>query len=80
MIDDVDNYLVIEHFLDNAFLSKLISNGKQNMGSFNNYVDRILPLFDPPQPPLRGQFSYPKRGQKQTFFDPLPPSSCPRSY
>ena len=23
-------------------------------------------------PPLRGQFLYPKRGQKQTFFDPLP--------
>jgi hypothetical protein len=24
-------------------------------------------------PPLRGQFLYPERGQKQTFFDPLPP-------
>ena len=23
-------------------------------------------------PPLRGQFLYPERGQKQTFFDPLP--------
>ena len=23
---------------------------------------------------------YPERGQKQTFFDPLPPTSCPRSY
>ena len=23
--------------------------------------------------PLRGQFLYPERGQKQTFFDPLPP-------
>ena len=31
-------------------------------------------------PPLRGQFLYPELGQKQTFFDPLPPSSCPRSY
>ena len=41
------------------------------MGSFNNYVDRILPFFDPT--PLRGQFLYPERGQKQTFFDPLPP-------
>ena len=29
MIDDVDNYLVIERSLDNAFLSKLISNGNQ---------------------------------------------------
>ena len=40
-------------------------------GSFNNYVDRILPFFDPT--PLRGQFLYPEHGQKQTFFDPLPP-------
>ena len=24
-------------------------------------------------PPLRGQFLYPQRGQKQTFLDPLPP-------
>ena len=31
-------------------------------------------------PPLRGQFFYSEHGQKQTFFDPLPPSSCPRSY
>ena len=38
--------------------------------AFNNYVDRILPL--------RGQVLYPERGQKQTFFDPLPPH--PRSY
>ena len=30
--------------------------------------------------PLRRPFLYPKRGKKQTFFDPLPPSSCPRSY
>ena len=29
---------------------------------------------------LHGQFLYPERGQKQTFFDPLPPSFCPRSY
>jgi hypothetical protein len=43
-----------------------------NRGAFNNYVDRILPFFDPPTP-LRGQFSYPERRQKQTFFDPLPP-------
>ena len=24
-------------------------------------------------PALRGQFLYPERGQKQTFFEPLPP-------
>ena len=29
-------------------------------------------IFWPPLP-LRGQFLYPERGQKQTFFDPLPP-------
>ena len=28
-------------------------------------------IFGPP--PLRGQFLYPERGQKQRFFDPLPP-------
>ena len=27
-----------------------------------------FPFFD-----LHGQFLYPERGQKQTFFDPLPP-------
>ena len=36
--------------------------------------------FLPHPPPLRGQFLYPEHGQKQTFFDPLPPSSCPCSY
>ena len=41
-------------------------------GSFNNYVDRILPFFLTPSP-LRGKFLHPDRGQKQTFFDPLPP-------
>ena len=51
----------------------IIVHVKYNLhkGAFNNYVDRILPFFDPP--PLRGQFLYPERGQKQTFFDPLPP-------
>ena len=44
------------------------------MGAFNNYVDRILPMFDPP---LRGQFLYPEHGQKQTFFDLLPPTLLP---
>jgi hypothetical protein len=42
-------------------------------GAFNNYVERILPFFDPPPPLMRGQFLYLERGQKQTFFDPLPP-------
>ena len=32
-------------------------------------------IFSAPTPtpnPLRGQFLYPERGQKQNFFDPLP--------
>ena len=47
-------------------------------GVFNNYMDRILPFFDP----LRGQFLYSERGQKTDMFWPPspPPSSCPRSY
>ena len=45
-------------------------------GPFSNYVDTILLFFDPP---LRGQFLYPERGQKQTFFDPLPPLSWSRT-
>ena len=36
-------------------------------GSFNKF----FAIFDPP--PLHGQFLYPERGQKQTFFDPLLP-------
>ena len=40
-------------------------------GTFNNYVDRILPFFDPCD--LRGKFLYPERGQKQTFLTPSPP-------
>ena len=61
------------------------SNSKQRLGrgsvycyipkgAFNNHVDRILPFFDPlsPLPPVRGQFLYHERGQKQIFFDPLP--------
>ena len=38
-------------------------------GAFNNYVDRFWPFLDPP---LRGQFLYPERGQKQLFFAPPP--------
>ena len=42
-----------------------------NKGAFNNYVDRILPFFDPS--PLRGQFLYPERGQNRHFLTPSPP-------
>ena len=58
--------------------SKTVQKGSRKLtldmcpkGPFNNYVDRILLFFDPP--PLRGQFLHPGSGQKQTFFDPLPP-------
>ena len=44
-------------------------------GAFNNYVEIILPFFEPP---MCGQFLYPGRGQKQTFL--TPPSTCPGSY
>ena len=54
---------------------QLLHRGKKDWallckGAFNNYVHRILPFFTPP---LRGQFLYLEHGQKQTFFDPLPP-------
>ena len=63
----------------NFKISTLLIKAYISKGSFKNYVDRVLPFFDPPSP-LRGQFLYHERRQKQTFFDPLPPSSCPRSF
>ena len=44
-------------------LSKIFTFGAAEMckGSFNIYVDWILPFFDP----------LPLRGQKQAFYDPL---------
>ena len=49
-----------------------------NKGAFNNYVDRILPFFD--LPPLAWTVFIPWAWTKTDFFDPLPSSSCPRSY
>ena len=49
-----------------------------NLGGIQQLRGQIFAISWPP--PLRGQFLYPERGQKQTFFDPLPPSNCPRSY
>ena len=43
-------------------------------------------FFEPPLCALHGQFFYPERGQKQTFFDPVPPHlvhvviECPLKY
>ena len=47
-----------------------LSFSRWDKGAFNNYVNRIL-SFDDPRGPLRGQFLYPERGQKQTFFDKI---------
>ena len=55
---------------------------KESKGSFNNYVDIILPFFDP-LPAYSTWTSlvvYPERGQKRTFLDHLSTSSCPGSY
>ena len=41
-------------------------------GSLNNYVDRILSFLTPCPPAWT--VLYPERGQKLTFFDPLPPT------
>ena len=52
--------------------SNLAGSGETAIfGVIQQQVDRILPFFDPP--PLRGQFLYPERGQKQTFLTPSPP-------
>ena len=58
------------NFVDESFLCK---------GAFNNYVDRIFFHFLTPSPCV-DSFLYLERGQKQTFLDPLSPSSSPRSY
>ena len=52
------------------FANQCLSSEHQRFphkGAFNNYMERILPFFAA----LCGQFLYPERGQKQTFFDPL---------
>ena len=65
-------------FLEIEFVKSKMHGLTFYKGAFNDYLDRILPFFDPL--PLRGQFLCSERGQKHTFFDPLPASSCPRSY
>ena len=65
-------------FSSKQFYDWMISKGQayaevsnKHKGSFNNYLDRICHFLTPT--PLRGQFLYPERGQKQNFFEPLPP-------
>ena len=41
------------------------------LGGIQQLRGQNFAIFWPP--PLRGQFLYPEHGQKQTFFDPLPP-------
>ena len=50
-----------------------------NKGSFNNYVDRILPFFTP-SPPAWTVFIPWEWTRTDIFWPPPPPSSCPRSY
>ena len=54
---------------------------KFQLGGIQQLRGHNLAIFDLP-PPCVDSVLYPGRGQKQTFFDPLPPppSSCPRSY
>ena len=42
-----------------------------HVGSIQQLRGQNFAIFCPP--PRRGQFLYPERGQKQIFFDPLPP-------
>ena len=43
-------------------------------------MDKILTIFDYLPTYLDVDIFYPKRGQKEAFFDHLPTSSCPRSF
>ena len=43
----------------------------RTLGGIQQLRGQNFAIFWPP--PLGGQFLYPERGQKQTFFDPLPP-------
>ena len=42
----------------------------RTLGLIQQLRGQNFAIFDPL---LRGQVLYPERGQKQTFFDPLPP-------
>ena len=50
-----------------------------HLGSFNSYVDNNLSFFGH-LPTSTWTFFNLNLGQKQTFFDPLPISSCPHSF
>ena len=43
------------------------------VGGIQQLRGQNFAIFLTPPPSLRGQFLYPERGQKTTFFDPLPP-------
>ena len=58
------------------FLSFLVEFGLLRGHSTTTWTEFCHFLIPPP---MRGEFLYPKRRQKQTFLTP-PPSSCPRSY
>ena len=62
------------HALNDSILDKLLLSKRQLSlcikGSFINYVDGILAFFYTPS--NAWTVIYHERGQKQTFFDPLP--------
>ena len=49
-------------------MSIVFSNGKSSLGGIQQLRGQNFTIFWPP--PLRGQFLYPERGQKQTFLTP----------
>ena len=58
-------------FLTERFSYSTCSALNFYLGGIQQLRGQNFVIFWPP--PLRGQFLYPERGQKQTFFDPLPP-------
>ena len=73
-------YLPQQKYKFHGTFHRLVDSIKIDKGTFNNYVDRILPFFDHSPPFSVDSFFTLSVGKKNTFFDPLPPSSCPRSY
>ena len=49
-------------------------------GAFNNYVDKSCHFLTPPPPPNAWTVFIPWAWTNTDIFDPLSPSSCPRSY
>ena len=59
--------------VDYCSVKFIFSNKATKIDEIFNVDLTVLRFLTPHPPSLRGQFLYPMRGQKQTFFDPLPP-------